>query len=453
MAHREVTGEAPSTPRLAGARGVPLRPACRPRCQPGDPPRDGALPAAALAGLGQRPVRGLRARAVLHGAVRLLRLQHLHRRRARDAPGASRATYAEAALAEVRLARAGARARATCRCRRSSSAAARRPCSTPADLAAVLDGDRRRVRPRRRRRGHHRGQPGQRDARGRWPSCGRRASPGSPSACSRRCPHVLATLDRTHDPERVPAGGRLGAGGRLRPGQPRPDLRHAGGVARGLGDLAGGRAGLRARPRVGVRPDRRGGHRAGPAGPPRRAPRPGRRRPGRQVPARRRAARGGRAGVVRAVQLGARPTPPGAGTTSSTGPAPTGGASGPARTPTSAAPAGGTSGTRRRTPTGSPPATSPAQAREVLDARDAARRAGAARDRGCAAGWPSRCSTTPAAPAVPDLVGARPAHRRRRPARAHPGRAGCSPTPSSATCCPDPAVGRWLRRPAGCVSG
>ena len=42
--------------------------------------------------------------------------------------------------------------------------------------------------------------------------------------------HVLATLDRTHDPLRVPGSSR-GAAGRLRPGQPRPDLRHAGGVA------------------------------------------------------------------------------------------------------------------------------------------------------------------------------------------------------------------------------
>ncbi len=44
-------------------------------------------------------------------------------------------------------------------------------------------------------------------------------------------PHVLAVLDRTHDPDRVPERGRLGTRRRVRPGQPRPDLRHARGVA------------------------------------------------------------------------------------------------------------------------------------------------------------------------------------------------------------------------------
>ena len=50
---------------------------------------------------------------------------------------------------------------------------------------------------------------------------------------------------------------------------------------------------------------------------------------------------------------------PGAGTTSSTGPAQTGGASAPARTPTSAACGGGTSGTPRRTPSGWRPGSAP----------------------------------------------------------------------------------------------
>ena len=57
-------------------------------------------------------------------------------------------------------------------------------------------------------------------------------------------PHVLATLDRTHDPLRVPAVVGWARAGGLRAGQPRPDLRHAGGVARRLGDLA--RRGARA---------------------------------------------------------------------------------------------------------------------------------------------------------------------------------------------------------------
>ena len=57
-----------------------------------------------------------------------------------------------------------------------------------------------------------------------------------------------------------------------------------------------------------------------------------------------------------------------AGTTCSTGAAPTGGASAPARTATSAACAGGTSSTRLPTPAGWPTAPRPAQARELLDA-------------------------------------------------------------------------------------
>ena len=72
-------------------------------------------------------------------------------------------------------------------------------------------------------------------------------------------------------------------------------------------------------------------------------------------------------GVVRGLQLGHGRRRAAAGTTCSTGPAATGGASDPAPTPTSAACAGGTSSTRRPTPTGSPPALSPAHAREVLD--------------------------------------------------------------------------------------
>ena len=50
-------------------------------------------------------------------------------------------------------------------------------------------------------------------------------------------PHVLKVLDRTHDPEPGAAGGAVGARGRAR-GQPRPDLRHAGGVDGGLAVLA-----------------------------------------------------------------------------------------------------------------------------------------------------------------------------------------------------------------------
>ena len=83
--------------------------------------------------------------------------------------------------------------------------------------------------------------------------------------------------------------------------------------------------------------------------------------------ARRRGSRARRAGVVRGVQLGARTEAAGAGTTCSTGPAATGGASARARTRTSAACAGGTSSTPRRTPSGSAAGSARRTAREVLD--------------------------------------------------------------------------------------
>ena len=125
-----------------------------------------------------------------------------------------------------------------------------------------------------------------------------------------------AVLDRTHDPLRVPAvvGWAREAGFEQvsldliygTPGESLADWR----------DLARRGAGLRARPRLGVLPDRRGRHRAGPAGPPRRGADARRRRPRRQVPARRRA-RSSAAGLrlVRGVELGARPRPAAAGTT------------------------------------------------------------------------------------------------------------------------------------------
>ncbi|MEZ5194685.1 MAG: coproporphyrinogen-III oxidase family protein [Nocardioides sp.] len=69
--------------------------------------RAGRRPAAGVgAGLARPAVlRGLRPRPVLRRPMRLLRLQHLHRGGAREQLGASRATYAEAVLAEVALAR------------------------------------------------------------------------------------------------------------------------------------------------------------------------------------------------------------------------------------------------------------------------------------------------------------------------------------------------------------
>ncbi len=116
-------------------------------------------------------------------------------------------------------------------------------------------------------------------------------------------------------PRPAPGAGRrrLGAGGGLRAAQPRPDLRHPRRVARGLGDQRRGRARLRARPRVGVLADRRGGHRARATGEARRAADAGRGRPRRQVRAGRRAARQSRSGLVRGLELGEgrrEPLPP-----------------------------------------------------------------------------------------------------------------------------------------------
>ena len=124
--------------------------------------------------------------------------------------------------------------------------------------------DRRGVRARARRRGDDRGQPGQRGAVGPRGAAPGRLRPDLLRHAVRR-PHVLATLDRTHD-LRGAGRRRLGALGRLRPGQPGPDLRHAGGVAGRLGGLGRRRPGPRARPRLGVLADRRGGHGPGPPG-------------------------------------------------------------------------------------------------------------------------------------------------------------------------------------------
>ena len=192
-------------------------------------------PARRRAGAGRRPpagrgagrrgraaVRGLRARAVLHGALRLLRLQHLHRRRARDgdrragrlADDVRRARRSQ----EVRLRPAGARRPRRAGRRRSSSAAARRRCCSPADLGVGAGRDRRRVRAGAGRRGHHRGQPGQRHARPTWRRCARpgfnRISFGMQSAVD----HVLT---RPGPHPRPGAGAGRGRRGRGRPASSR----------------------------------------------------------------------------------------------------------------------------------------------------------------------------------------------------------------------------------------
>ncbi len=174
---------------------------------------------------------------------------------------------------------------------------------SPADLGAVVAAIDAEFGLDRRRRGHHRVEPG---LRGRAPAL--RAARGGVQpgllrhAVSRRprAPHA-----RPYPRPEAGAGGRRrSAAGGLRAGEPRPDLRHAGGVRCRLGDDDRGGAGVRARPRVGVLADRRGRHRPGPAGTPRRAADARRGRPRRQVPGRRREVRGGRPGLVRGLQLG-----------------------------------------------------------------------------------------------------------------------------------------------------
>ncbi len=97
----------------------------------GDPvPEDGALPESALAGVGTRPFG-----FYVHVPFCTVRCGYCDFNTytvdelgpAGGAPGASRATYAEAAIAEVRRARA-VLGDATSRSARCSSAAARRPC-------------------------------------------------------------------------------------------------------------------------------------------------------------------------------------------------------------------------------------------------------------------------------------------------------------------------------------
>ena len=91
--------------------------------------------------------------------------------------------------------------------------------------------------PRARRRGDHRGEPRLGRRRLRWPRWRRPASPGCRSACSRPCRTCSRPSSARTTRERDPAGGALGAGRRAR-GQPRPHLRHAGGVPRRLAALS-----------------------------------------------------------------------------------------------------------------------------------------------------------------------------------------------------------------------
>ena len=183
------------------------------------------LPASALAGLGARPFALLRARAVLRDALRLLRLQHLHRRRAR--PGRQPVRRTPTRPSPRCGSPAACSATSTCRWRRCSSAAARRPCCRAGDLGRILAAIRDEFGLAPGRRGDHRGQPRLRDAPSRSRSCARTASRACRFGLQSTAPHVLQVLERTHTPGRVGRGRGRGAGRRVRARQRRPHLRHA----------------------------------------------------------------------------------------------------------------------------------------------------------------------------------------------------------------------------------
>ena len=404
----------------------------------GEPaPADGSLPRSALEGLGTRPFG-----FYVHVPFCTVRCGYCDFNtytadRARRRPGASPGDVRRRGDRRDPAAPAGCSATPTCRSRRSSSAAARRPCCRPRDLARIVARDRRRVRPRRRA---PRSPPRPTRTASTAADLARlrdggfnRVSFGMQSAV----PHVLARPRPHPRPARVPQVVRWAREAGLRAGQPRPDLRHAGGVARRLADLARRRARLRARPRLGVRADRRGRHRAGPADPPRRGPDARRRRPRRQVPrspTRRSSAAGLR--LVRGVQLGPRRRRPAAGTTSLLlDRRRLVGRRARARTRTSAACAGGTSSTPTPYAVRHRRGRQPGARRARCSTRRPGGSSGCCWRSGCATGCRSTCSTTPAGPRVPAQVArglveergwrqgrlvlttARPAARRRRGAR------------------------------------
>ena len=302
--------------------------------------------------------------------------------------GGSQAAYAGHAVAEVDVRRPRARPRA-CRGSQTVFFGGGTPTLLPSDdltpdpgapstgsfgLAAG-------------RRGDHRGQPATASRRRASRPCATAGSPGSRSGCSRPCPHVLRVLERTHDPARVAQAVQLGARGGLRAGEPRPDLRDAGGERRGLAGLDRRGPGLRAGPRLGVLPDRGGRHPARPPGAHRRDPGAGRRRPRRQVRARRRRVRRGRAGVVRGLQLGPRRGRALPAQRALLDQRELVGRRSRARTRTSRASGGGTSSTPARTPPGSPPGSRRPRTARCSTSRPA-RWSGCCSRSGCATGCP-----------------------------------------------------------------
>ena len=241
---------------------------CRPHCPPGEPaPADGALPERALAELGRRPFG-----FYVHVPFCTVRCGYCDFNtytaddlgRSADVRGASRSTYAEAAIDEVRLARQVLGdvdvpgLDGLLRRRHADPAAARRPRLGPRR-------DRRGVRAGPRRRGDHRGQPRQRRAVGPGGAAPGRLHPDLVRHAVRRAatcsPPSTAPTTRCGCPAVVEWAREAGFE------QVSLDLIY-GTPGESLADWeASARRGarVRARPRLGVLADRRGGHRAGPA--------------------------------------------------------------------------------------------------------------------------------------------------------------------------------------------
>ena len=315
-------------------------------------PADGLLPATVADGWGGPRVRRLRARAVLQGALRVLRLQHLHG--GRDPRGEAE-----------RLRRAGARrdraGRARARGDRRSGAA---PASTVffgggtptllpvADLASLLAGIRSTWGLAPGAEVTTEANPDSVDERSlaELAAAGfTRVSFGMQSAV----PHVLATLERTHDPERIPQVVAWARAAGLQvsldliygtPGESAADWQAS-------LDLA---IAQQPRSHQRLRAHRRARHEAGPPDLARRGAAARRRPRRRPVRAGRRDARRRRLRLVRGQQLGSGCRRTARATTSPTGRGRTGGASAPERTATSAACAGGTSSIRPPTRSASP---------------------------------------------------------------------------------------------------
>ena len=338
--------------------------ACPPPCPRGSRSRATGRSPRRVRRARQPPVRRLPARAVLRGALRLLRLQHLHGRRARRRRRRRRRTPPPPSP------RCGWPA--GCWATPTSAAATvffgggTPTLLPPRDLAQLLRRRTRRVRAPARRRGHHRGQPGQRRRGAPWRRCARPASPGCRSACSRRCrtcwPPSTAPTTPTgcRRPSRwARAAGFEGVSLDLiygTPGESQDDWRASLEAAIGCAPDHVSAYALIVEEGTRLAAQVRRGEIAG----------AGRRRPRRPVPARRRAARRRRVRLVRGEQLGPRRRRSGPGTTRATGAATTGGASARARTATSAAPGGGTCGTPTAYAGRLAAGDSPAHAREVL---------------------------------------------------------------------------------------